>query len=99
MGFLGLFPDPLRDSFFFESLVHEPLAFGPFDRQHPALRIRHLAVGPAERELVAVAVDVLLRKLVERPVVSPLQEGDKAFRRVGMNDQILHGGRILSTDV
>src|SRR4051794_34185844 len=54
--------------------VEESLPFNLSHRKFAALRVRQLPPVPPERELVAVARQVLLAKLVEHAVVPALQQ-------------------------
>lgn len=49
--------------------IHEPLAAHTLDRGGHAVSVRDVSVVPAEGELIAVAVKMLLAQLVIDPVV------------------------------
>jgi hypothetical protein len=67
-------------------MIHQSLALSTFDRFDCSFAIGHFAVSPSEAKLIAVAVQVLLGKLMEDSIVSTLQESEEGFRSIGVNN-------------
>src|SRR5205807_10225958 len=69
--------------------VQKPLSFRALDSFYHAFAVAYPAVLPPERELVAIAMKVLLTQLVEYTVVAAFQEGEERFSRVGVHPDII----------
>jgi hypothetical protein len=79
--------DPPRDWV----TIAQPLSFGAPDRLNRALAIRGLAMVPAERKFIAIAVKVLLADMVERSHNAALKQSKIRldFVRAGVAAYIL----------
>ena len=65
--------------------IQQPLACGLPDRGDGPLPVRGRPVIPAEAEFVAVAVEMLLRDMVEGPMHTPLEQGEEGLGGVDMD--------------
>ena len=68
--------------------VQQPLANRTANRPLRPLAVVNVSCVPAERELIHVAVQVLLADAVKRPVQSALQEREETLDGLGVNRAI-----------